>query len=164
MHSDRTLAPRRITDAAEFAVAGLHARFTNETCADIPALWQRFAPSIGRIPGQTGSVAYGICFARERGDDAFDYLAGVEVAGAGPSAAPLTRVVIPAQRWAVFAHDEHVSRIRDTVHRIFAEWLPGSGHVAADAPGQPTLLERYGDTFNPATGFGGIEIWIPLAR
>jgi AraC family transcriptional regulator len=164
MSSASTPTPLKLADPTGLVVAGLRARFTNETSADIPALWQRFAPSLGRIPGQIGAAAYGVCFAAEPAGDAFDYLAGVEVDATAGVAEPLTRIVILPQRWAVFAHDDHVTKIRATVHRIFSEWLPGSGHAAADTPGQPTLLERYGQAFNPATGFGGMEIWIPLTR
>jgi predicted transcriptional regulator YdeE len=37
-------------------------------------------------------------------------------------------------------------------------WPPQSGYQAADAPG----LERYDEKFNPETGLGGFEIWIPV--
>jgi len=36
--------------------------------------------------------------------------------------------------------------------------LPASGLKAADAPN----FERYGETFDPATGNGGFEIWVPV--
>jgi AraC family transcriptional regulator len=36
--------------------------------------------------------------------------------------------------------------------------LPVSGFKAADAPN----FERYDGKFDPATGDGGLEIWIPV--
>src|SRR5260370_25040580 len=43
-------------------IAGLRQRYSPETMKNIPELWQRFAPHIGKIPGQVGQVAYGLCF------------------------------------------------------------------------------------------------------
>jgi AraC family transcriptional regulator len=58
----------------------------------------------------------------------------------------------------VFRHRDHVSSIRRTVNTIWNKWLPESGHEIADAPD----FERYGEEFDPRTGNGGLEIWIPL--
>ena len=41
---------------------------------------------------------------------------------------------------------------------IFNDWLPGSGHVPADAP----VFERYDERFDARTGMGGFEIWVPI--
>jgi len=46
------------------------------------------------------------------------------------------------------------------MNAIWNSWLPQSGYVAADAPG----LERYDERFNPETGLGGFEIWIPVRK
>jgi AraC family transcriptional regulator len=37
--------------------------------------------------------------------------------------------------------------------------LPSSGFKAADAPS----FERYDETFDPVTGDGGFEIWVPIS-
>ena len=65
---------------------------------------------------------------------------------------------IPEQRYAVFTHADHVASIRRTVNAIWNQWLPASGLKAADAPN----FERYDEAFDPATGNGGFEIWIPV--
>jgi AraC family transcriptional regulator len=67
-------------------------------------------------------------------------------------------VRIPAQKYAVFTHAEHVSTIRRTVTTIWNKWLPESGLEVADAPS----FERYGQTFDPRTGMGGFEVWVPI--
>ena len=41
---------------------------------------------------------------------------------------------------------------------IWSQWLPESGHKAFEGP----TLERYGPEFNPRTGMGGLEIWVPI--
>jgi AraC family transcriptional regulator len=72
-------------------------------------------------------------------------------------------VSIPTQKYAVFSHREHVSKLSNTVGTILSKWLPQSGyevaHAGADAP---DFFERYGEDFDPQTGTGGMEVWIPI--
>jgi AraC family transcriptional regulator len=152
-----TLPPPRFETRKEFFVAGLSARYTNETSTGIPAQWQRFVPHIGHIPRQTGSATYGVCYNSDA-DGNIDYMSGVEVSGLSELPPELTGLRIPAQRYAVFAHDAHISQIRRTWASIFARWLPASGHHLGEGPS----FERYGPTFDAETGQGGFEIWIPL--
>ena len=58
----------------------------------------------------------------------------------------------------VFTHREHIAAIRQTWLTIFSKWLPESGYKLAEGP----EFERYGEDFNPRTGSGGVEIWIPI--
>jgi AraC family transcriptional regulator len=151
------LAPPRFETGRLLLIAGLGERYTFETNQGIPAQWQRFAPNIGNLPGQVGRITYGVC---TNADDAgnFEYVAGVEVASFDGLPAELTRMRIPAQRYAVFSHRDHISAIRSTFYTIWNKWLPDSGHEIADAPN----FERYGEAFDPWRGTGGVEIWIPL--
>ena len=123
----------------------------------IPGQWQRFHQSVENIPGRIGKVAYGVCC---NGDDAgnFDYIAGVEVSDFSDLPREFSRVRIPEQRYAVFTHRDHISTIRRTVNTIWNHWLPASGLKAADAPN----FERYDENFDPLTGNGGLEIWVPV--
>jgi AraC family transcriptional regulator len=135
-------------------------RYSYETSGAIPSQWQRFVPYIGNIPGQIGSaVAYGV---HANTDDAgnLDYLTGVEVESFDGLPKELTRLRIPARRYAVFTHKDHISKVRSTQYTIWSQWLPDSGHEAADAPD----FERYDERFNPRTGAGPMEIWIPLSK
>jgi AraC family transcriptional regulator len=151
------LAPPRFETLAPLLVAGLSQRYDCESSKAIPAQWQRFAPHIGNIPGQVGWTTYGV---RHNCDDDgnFDYIAGVEVASFSRLPPELARLRIPAQRYAVFGHAEHVSTIRRTIMTIWNKWLPVSGVQVADAPD----FERYGESFDPHTGMGGLELWIPI--
>jgi AraC family transcriptional regulator len=152
------LAPPRFEDGKAFLVAGVGGRFNHENGAGIPLLWQRYHLERGGIPNAVGKVAYGVCC---NGDDAgnFDYIAGIEVSDFSDLAREFNRVRIPAQRYAVFTHEDHISAIRRTVNTIWNHWLPSSGFKMADAP----TFERYDERFDPATGNGGLEIWVPLA-
>ncbi|PJG51550.1 AraC family transcriptional regulator [Bradyrhizobium forestalis] len=152
-----TLAPPRFETAKAFLVAGLAERISCDNGAMIPGLWQRFHQEVADIPARVGHVAYGVCC---NGDDAgnFDYIAGVEVADFSDLPRRFGRIRIPEQRYAVFRHSDHVASIRRTVNTIWNQWLPASGLRAADAPN----FERYDETFDPATGNGGFEIWLPV--
>ena len=70
----------------------------------------------------------------------------------------LSRLRIPEQRYAVFTQREHISTIRRTWFTIFNKALPEAQLTAAEGP----EFERYAEDFNPATGTGGFEIWIPI--
>jgi AraC family transcriptional regulator len=138
-------------------VAGLGERYTCESGAAIPGQWHRFHQSVANIPDRIGLVAYGVCC---NGDDAgnFDYIAGVEVPDFSDLPREFSRVRIPEQRYAVFTHRDHISTIRRTINTIWNDWLPASGLKAADAPN----FERYDENFDPLSGNGGLEIWIPV--
>ncbi len=147
----------RFEDRSAFHVAGLSERYTFETNHGIPALWQRFAPHIGRVPGQIGTVAYGICYNGD-GDGNFDYMAGVEVRRPDDVPNELARLMIPAGRYAVFTHSGHISDIRKTVYTIWNKWLPESDVTHVEGPD----FERYDERFDGETGKGDVEIWIPV--
>jgi AraC family transcriptional regulator len=151
------LQPPRFETGKPFLVAGPGERYTFETGAAIPGQWQRFHQKLGEIPHRVGRVAYGVCC---NGDDSgnFDYIAGVEVSDFSDLPREFSRVRIPEQRYAVFSHKEHISTIRRTVSTIWNHWLPASGMKAADAP----AFERYDENFDPLTGNGGLEIWVPV--
>jgi AraC family transcriptional regulator len=153
---DNLQAPRFET-SKPLLVAGIGERYTCESSAGIPGQWQRFHQTVESIPDRIGKVAYGVCF---NGDDAgnFDYIAGVEVSDFSDLPREFSRVRIPEHRYAVFTHPDHVSTIRRTVNTIWNQWLPASGLKAADAP----FFERYDENFDPLTGNGGLEIWVPV--
>jgi AraC family transcriptional regulator len=151
------LEPPRFEDGKPFLVAGLSRRYSYETSTAIPSQWQRFSPYFGKMPGQVGKVAYGVCYNVDPVGN-FDYLCGVEVSDFSALSAELSRLQIEAQRYAVFTHREHISALRSTLNVIWTQWLPASGHVPANAPN----FERYDERFDPVSGMGGLEIWLPL--
>ncbi len=154
--TDNLQAPR-FESGKSFLVAGPGERYSCENGAGIPGQWQRFHQSVGNIPGRIGKVAYGVCC---NGDDAgnFDYIAGVEVSDFSDLPREFSRVRISEQRYAVFTHKDHISTIRRTVNTIWNDFLPASGLKAADGPN----FERYDENFDPLTGNGGFEIWVPV--
>jgi AraC family transcriptional regulator len=161
----RGIEPIRFEDGKEMALAGLSVRYAMGAGTDlpgregIPGQWQRFGAYLGRIPGQIGKIAYGACSGfDDRGN--FDYLCGAEVRDFAGMPPELARLRVPAGLYAVFAHGEHISTVGDTWNAILNGWLPRSGFAGTGAP----QIERYGDAFDPGTGLGGIEIWIPVRK
>ncbi len=160
MKKSQLEAPR-MENGKALRIAGLREHYTSETMKNIPELWMRFAPRIGNIPGQVGRVAYGLCF-NALSPDGMDYLAGVEVSSSSDLPGDFSVANIPAQRYAVFSHREHVSKLYETLDAIH-KWLPGSGlEVAGGTAGAPDFFERYSEEFNPQTGMGGMEVWVPV--
>lgn len=148
----------RFVDHGVIRIAGISKRYNDETSAAIPMQWQQFGPLIGRIPAQVARASFGVlCNGDEDGN--IDYLSGVEVADFSGVPDEFTRLTITPQRYAVFAHRGHVAEIRRVWQGIWNRGLPEAGVTAVEAPS----FERYGESFNPVTGQGGFEIWIPMA-
>ncbi|WP_370674577.1 GyrI-like domain-containing protein [Pleomorphomonas sp. PLEO] len=140
-----------------FQVTGLSTRCTFETNVVIPRLWQDFDLRSDEVPSPVPDVYYGVCCDMEA-DGHFRYVAGLESRAAYVPDA-LDAVNIPASRYAVFQHVGHISAFNKTVYTIWNKALPDAGLKPAKTPD----FELYDDRFDPKTGSGTVEIWIPLA-
>jgi AraC family transcriptional regulator len=147
----------RLENGSVLLVAGIVKRYTCGTSAGIPSQWQRFLPQMGSIPRQVGQTAFGVRYNSDD-DGNFNYLSGVEVSDFSSLTVDLTPVRLAAQTYAVFGHRDHISTIRSTWNTIWNKWLPESGHEVVDAPD----FERYSEEFDPRTGAGGLELWVPI--
>ena len=147
----------RFEEGLELLIAGLNQSYTMESRINIPSQWERFAPHIGRVPGEIGHVSFGVCW-NCKTDGGFDYLSGVEVSTIKELPTDFSSVRIPAHRYAVFIHRDHVSSFPQTIDAVWSRWVPDSAIKAAKTP----CFERYTEQFDPQTGFGGIELWIPI--
>ena len=149
----------RMVDSDAMIIVGLKKRYSDETSAQIPAQWQAFQPHIGNVNNQKGNVAFGVmCNSDDEGN--IDYLTGVEVSQYSEAVKELDGLRVSPQTYAIFKHDGHVSEVRRTWKTIFGEWLPNASCKLVDAP----QLERYGEAFDPQSGVGDIEIWIPVTK
>jgi AraC family transcriptional regulator len=143
-------------------IAGLREHYTMETAARIPALWQRLVPHLGNIPRQIGDVTYGVVSRPRNGAGGFDYLAGVEVSGVGDLPGGFATEKIPAQAYTVYPHRQHVSKLRETMDAIWRAWIAVPGHQADYGLDVIERYGGYGEAFNPVTGLGDIEVWVPV--
>jgi AraC family transcriptional regulator len=149
----------RLESGKPMLIAGLRGYYSSADCDRIPEQWQRLG-FYGNIRGTVGRAHYGLCFHEPNG---IEYLSGVEVSGIAGVLGELSHAKIPAQTYAVFPHREHVSKLGDTLDAILNEWLPASGLEPAPARnGMPDFFERYGEDFDPRTGYGDVEVWVPI--
>jgi len=157
------LAPARFQKSVPLLLAGLRRHFNRDTRTQIPDLWHEAGPQFAKLPGHVGNVAYGVCISTPGDQDDFDYLAAVEVSGVQKLPPGWTHIKVPAQRYAVFRHDGPVSDIPTLMREIFQSWLPNSGYeLTAGGDDEPDFLEHYGEGYDPTTGLGDIEVWLPV--
>jgi AraC family transcriptional regulator len=150
----------RFVDSRPLLIAGLAERHPWGKPEGVPAQWARFVPYLGNIPALADDIStYGISTDMMHGGDSFLMLTGVEVRDVTNLQPELMALRMPAQRYAVFVHRGHISAIRTTVHSIYNLWLPQSGH---ELSGNPDLIEHYGEAYDPPTGTGEVEIWVPV--
>jgi AraC family transcriptional regulator len=156
-----SLTPRYV-ELPPLLLAGMREPLNEQSAQTIPVLWQKFAPYIGKIPHQQGNmVAYGLCVrSSESSNGSYYYMAACEVSEFSDLRAELSPLIVPAYKYAVFAHETHVSCIKETIDQVFDQWLPTSGftHNAQSIH----FFERYGEDYNPEAGVGGMEIWLPI--
>lgn len=159
---DTKLEPPRFENGKPLLIAGLRKIYAPAAMRGIPAQWQTFAQYIGKIPGQVGRTAYGICWQAAESTN-IEYLSGVEVSGFAGMPDDFTVASLAAAKYAVFPHRAHVSKLYETCDAI-SRWLPESGHQSAASAGAetPAFFERYSEEFDPQTGMGGMEVWVPL--
>ncbi|WP_315837548.1 GyrI-like domain-containing protein [Bradyrhizobium prioriisuperbiae] len=164
--SATTLEPPRFETSSARLIAGVRESYAfsdQRFKQGIPAQWQRLVAVIGQIPG-VSAVAYGLCFDMFGDEPGFDYVAGTEAAAVTGLPEGISHLQLPALTCAVFAHRLHASQFNQTMDAIMREWLPTSGYQLMGGDGAPDLIERYGGGFDPQTGLGDMELWLPVRR
>lgn len=152
------VAAAEIKERDAFRVVGLSTHCTFEDTSAIPSLWQRFNERENDVPCAVGGAAYGVCCdADEAGR--FRYVAGVESTAVADVPPGMDSVSMPAGRYAVFTHSGHVADLPKTFYTIWNKVLPDAGFEPKKAPD----FELYDGRFDPSTGRGAVEIWIPIA-
>jgi AraC family transcriptional regulator len=155
--TDFALEPPRFVSSPPMLVVGITERHSFGATEGIPGQWQRFMRHYADIPDKAQPIPLGVS-ANMDDDGNFEYMTAVEVSKASDLPTGIKQLRIPAQHYAVFRHCGHVSTLGDTYSAIWNDWLPAHDRKAADGP----CLERHLETFDPRTGLGGVEVWIPL--
>lgn len=151
------IVPVRFDTAGEILAVGLRGPCAFDKAEAITLLWRRFGPQFAGISDLASPIPIGVMTPADDGG-AFDYLCAAEVTSFAQAPAGMARLRIAPARYAVFDHPGHVTTIRATYRGIWDRWLIESGQRAAEA----VSLERHHPTFDPRTGLGGLEVWIPL--
>ena len=157
-HSARAaLVPVRTESLPEMKFVGLSARVPFSQMQNIAAQWQRFMPHYGEIEDKAHPIPAGV--SGDLDDEGnFDYVCAVEVTRFGSVPKGLVKTIVPAQTYTIFRHDGHVSQISQTFHAIWNDWIPEGRLKIADG----ASIERHMPTFDTRTGFGGVEIFVPI--
>ena len=155
-------APDRFVKSGSMLFAGLRKYFRFEDRGGIPMVWHAFGAYQERIPSVIPGAAFGLCLgpADANDDCGFDYAPAVQVSSLDALPEGLSGIRVEGREWAVFHHREHVSSVGSTC-AVAGEWLAQSGR--APPPGPMEMIERYGSEFDPRTGLGGCEVWIPVS-
>lgn len=151
----------RVADGKALLIAGPRRVYGPREMNKISLQWQDFAPHHGKIAGQIGRATYGVGWPA-KGGEGIEYLSGVAVTGFAGVPRDFTVVSLAPARYAVFRHREHVLKLSHTIEAIVYHWLPESGYQAGADAEAPAFIERYSEEFDPRTGWGGMEVWIPL--
>jgi len=151
----------RIEGRNAILLAGSQRHYTSKNLNELQSQWQSLP--FGKIPAQVGRAAYGVVFDGKENECDFDYLTGVEVSTFDGLPADFARMGVPAQKYAIFPHRDHVDKLKNTIDAIVKTWLPTAKDVVASPrPGEPWMIEYYGEDFNPQTGMGTMEVWFPV--
>ena len=144
-------------DRKAFEVIGLGTDCTFETTGAIPPLWQALNTREDEIDASPGAAAYGLCLGADE-EGRFRYVAGLEAVMGAEVPRGMERATVPAGRYAVFLHRGHISDIGKTVYTIWNKALPDLGLEPRKAPD----FELYDRRFDPESGRGEVEVWIPV--
>ena len=151
----------RIETSQSLQLVGLQQNYNSKTRNEIPKQWERFAPQIPALSGKSMGVAYGVVLAGSA-PDSIHYFCGVEACENAKLSGEFTHVSIPAHRFAKFSHHDHVSKLHETEMAIMDNWAAEHRNEMARDPKLPLMVEYYGPKFNPQTGTGDMEVWIPV--
>lgn len=151
----------RMVKSGPLIIAGLCEPLTASSHETIPLLWQQLSKRSVEIPNRINAAGYGLCL--KNNSAGFYYMAGYAVWDCTELPPGIHHSVLPPLDYGVFTHSGHVAQIPDTIDAVFDQWLPNSGYQLNSSPNNPLhFFEYYGENFNPATGMGGIEIWLPI--
>ena len=151
-----SLAEPRSEKLGPISLIGHSRHYPFEKVSGIPEQWQAFAEVLPTISNDPKPTTFGVIY--NGCDDSFDYLSGVDAKVCPGNVGNVVKIELESQTYLVFDHTSHVSSVRETCAAIWSNWLPNSDVKVIEAP----WFERYGKSFDPITGNGGLEIWIPI--
>jgi AraC family transcriptional regulator len=146
-----------ILHSPALVLAGRNGSFPIGPSPGIKELWEKLMQDFGRIEGQMGLKAYGVCHNFD-GRGHMDYLAAVEVANAGQVPGYMHTLIIPSRKVAVFNHEGPLDTISQTWAAIFQTHLPKAGLSVAHGP----QMEVYPEDMAETDATSPIEIHIPV--
>ncbi|WP_165861305.1 GyrI-like domain-containing protein [Paenibacillus paeoniae] len=147
----------KVVEKEAFTVVGI-AWNSQSREGDIPTMWGSFIQREHEIEGKREpKVSYGICIPMDECED-FTYVASYEAYGEQPPAG-MTKVDVPAQRYAVFTHKGKTESMGETYELIYGKWLSLQGLKLTKG----IDFERYDERFHgPESDSSEVDIYIPI--
>ena len=151
--------PTRIGRLGERVIAGVDGHYDMTTRVAIPTQWANYNAMGYATDAMVPNGYYGLSHDMQP-DGSFGYLCGMQLQKGAIAPQGLTALTVPAGNYAKFRCQVPITQMREEFNRVMCEWLPGSGYLLGDGP----CVEYYGPEFDPATGEGGFELWIPVKK
>lgn len=151
------LAAPRFEKMPAILITGIAARYNMSKIEGVGQHWHRFSERVGFVPERVGRACYGVY--RHFDGSGFEYITGVEISGHSAAPEDFVTVALKEQLYAVFSHEGSIADIGNTHFTIWNQWLPESGR---DTMPDGSVFEKYDERFDPATGTGLVEIWMPV--
>jgi len=108
-------------------------------------------------------LGYGAGLHFEPSADTLEFFCGFTLRSTARVPEGLQCVAIPEITCFVFRHCGPLSRLRHTLDAIFGTALPLAGCERLDPAGDvPSFILRSRPSFNPLTGFGGVDVLVPV--
>jgi AraC family transcriptional regulator len=143
-----------------FNVAGVSARIEHAHKEAIPTLWPKLFKHLAKEK-KSDWRTYGVCWGDE-GEDAFNYMAAIEIPAGAKVPQGLETKSIPAQSYLVFRltldGNELHGQMQAAAKEIWSEQIPKSGRHLAKGPD----LEVYPQNFDPNRAGSTVDFWVPL--
>ena len=115
------------------------------------------------VPHRRGAHTLGLCIDADgaaESEPTFTYVAAVEVDRLVDVPEGMIALTVPDKTYAVLTHRGHLSRLPDTVRRVWGHWLPASGFRLVRAPD----FELYDpERWDAITGEGEVDLYVPIA-
>ncbi len=147
----------RIINLDMTRLIGISRHYTAQTSAQISGQWAKFNELNINAPIVEQQTTYGVCHNADTHGN-LDYLCAVAVDSYEGAPSELDRLTLPAQAYAMFRHEGHISEIRDVWKAIWNQGLVEHGLNVSEGPS----FEKYGPEFDSKSGNGGFEIWLPV--
>jgi len=150
-----------IVSMDEMTLVGYEKDFDGETMAEIPSMWMTLMQSVDEIKNRANDTeAWGSSYNMNYGGDSFTftYFAGYEVTDATDVPEGMVVHVVPASKYAKFAHYGSLDGLSQTYSYIYGGWMPQSGYE--QGPGDE--LELYNEDFNHTGLNSTMYIFVPI--
>lgn len=151
------LSAPELIERDSISFVGLPREYSAGEVEDIPLQWDAFN-ALGLV--NKHKYSYGVCVMSDTDKEKFVYVCAVEAKDIPDElGGVLERFFTMPNQYAVFRFNGSVERIGEVWRYIWEHGLSQHGL----APYRSETFERYGPKFNPETGEGGFDIWIPAA-